>query len=220
MPPITVTERHEPPDRLHSVSHVVPPISPCFEQEYSHGRDARRGRGPARAVARWDRWCPRCDGQAHWLDGGADVAETTYTAFAGTRHETTARLIIRRVRPTPGSQLAMDVVFSYHAILRTATGRCSPWRPITAGTRSWSTPSVTSSTTPAWPTCRWAVSANAAWLALVGVAYNLASGPRTPASGVTTKTLRVTVIAVPARLRLGTPGPERAFDHSTRDPRG
>jgi hypothetical protein len=37
---------------------------------------------------------------------------------------------------------------------------------------------------------------------------------------VTTKTLRVTVIAVPARLRLGTPGPERAFDHSTRDPRG
>jgi hypothetical protein len=42
----------------------------------------------------------------YWLDGGADVAETTYTAFKGTRDEVELRLIVRRVRPTPGSQLA------------------------------------------------------------------------------------------------------------------
>ena len=29
---------------------------------------------------------------------------------------------MRRVRPTPGSQLAMDVVFSHHAILTDRTG--------------------------------------------------------------------------------------------------
>jgi hypothetical protein len=53
----------------------------------------------------------------YWLDGGADVAETTYTAFTNTKDEVTLRLIVRRVRPTPGSQLALDVVFDYLAIL-------------------------------------------------------------------------------------------------------
>ena len=44
--------------------------------------------------------------------------------------------------------------------------------------------------------------ANAAWLALVGVAYNLAKWTAHAAGlgRVTTKTLRMTVIAVPARL--------------------
>jgi len=52
----------------------------------------------------------------YWLEGGADVAETTYTVFKNTRDEITLRLIVRRVRPTPGSQLALDVVFDYHPI--------------------------------------------------------------------------------------------------------
>src|SRR5680860_1186445 len=58
----------------------------------------------------------------YWLEGGADVAETTYTAFAGTKDAVELRLIVRRVRPTPGSQLAMDVVFDYHAILTDRDG--------------------------------------------------------------------------------------------------
>ena len=41
----------------------------------------------------------------YWLDGGADVAEVPYTCFSG-RHKVKVRLIVRRVRPTPGSQLA------------------------------------------------------------------------------------------------------------------
>jgi hypothetical protein len=43
----------------------------------------------------------------YWLDGGADVAETTYTAFKGTTDQRDLRLLVRRVRPTPGSQLAL-----------------------------------------------------------------------------------------------------------------
>ena len=54
-----------------------------------------------------DAWTPI----PYWLDGGADVAETTYTAFKGTKDTVELRLIVRRVRPTPGSQLALDVFF-------------------------------------------------------------------------------------------------------------
>ena len=44
--------------------------------------------------------------------------------------------------------------------------------------------------------------ANAAWLTLVGIAYNLAKWTANAAGlgRVTTKTLRLTIIAVPARL--------------------
>jgi hypothetical protein len=47
-----------------------------------------------------DAWMPI----PYWLDGGAVVAETTYTAFAGTRHETTAHQITdpdRALGPEP-----------------------------------------------------------------------------------------------------------------------
>lgn len=57
----------------------------------------------------------------YWLDGGADVAEIPYTCFSG-KHKTEVRLIVRRVRPTPGSQLALDVVFDYHAFVTDRAG--------------------------------------------------------------------------------------------------
>ena len=50
----------------------------------------------------------------YFLDG-ADVAETTYRPF-GTKGQP-CRLIVRRVRPTPGSQLALFVEFTYHAFI-------------------------------------------------------------------------------------------------------
>ena len=43
----------------------------------------------------------------YWLPGGADVAETTYTPFQHKEDATPVRLIVRRVKPTPGSQLAL-----------------------------------------------------------------------------------------------------------------
>ncbi|MGZ4617577.1 MAG: hypothetical protein ACXV3F_02385 [Frankiaceae bacterium] len=52
----------------------------------------------------------------HAADGtptsGADVAETGSTASAGTRDGVDVRLVVRRVRPTPGSQLLLNVDFS------------------------------------------------------------------------------------------------------------
>ena len=38
----------------------------------------------------------------YWIDGGADVAETTYRAFQGESEAAPVRLIVRRVKPTPG----------------------------------------------------------------------------------------------------------------------
>jgi len=41
------------------------------------------------------------------------VAETTYTRFAAEKDAVPVRLIVRRVRPTPGSQLAAFVLYDY-----------------------------------------------------------------------------------------------------------
>lgn len=63
-----------------------------------------------------DAWTPI----PYFLEGAA-VAETTYTPFTkrGTRP---VRLIVRRVRPTPGSQLALFTEFSYHAFITDREG--------------------------------------------------------------------------------------------------
>src|SRR5665811_523611 len=51
----------------------------------------------------------------YWIAGGADVAETTYTPLAGEKGAVPVRLIVRRVRPTPGSQLALLTLYDFHA---------------------------------------------------------------------------------------------------------
>ena len=38
----------------------------------------------------------------YWMDGAAAVAETTYTPFQSEPNATPVRLIVRRVKPTPG----------------------------------------------------------------------------------------------------------------------
>ena len=48
----------------------------------------------------------------YWMDDGAAVAETTYTPFQHTGDASAVRLIVRRVKPTPGSQLALFVTYS------------------------------------------------------------------------------------------------------------
>ena len=58
----------------------------------------------------------------YWMDGAADVAETTYTPFDTKPDATPVRLIVRRVQPTPGSQLALFANYSYHAFITDREG--------------------------------------------------------------------------------------------------
>ena len=46
-----------------------------------------------------------------------DVAETTYTPFADNKDAVACRLIVRRTRPTPGSQFALLQNYQYHAFI-------------------------------------------------------------------------------------------------------
>jgi Transposase DDE domain group 1 len=138
----------------------------------------------------------------YFLDG-ADVAETTYHPFRG-RDRKPVRLIVRRVRPTPGSQLALFTAFSYHAFITDRSGttleleadhRChaeieNSIRDLKYGVGLNHLPSG-----------RFA--ANAAWLALNVMAHNLARWTSRLGLGETliaTKTLRHHHLALSARL--------------------
>ena len=72
-----------------------------------------------------DAWTPI----PYWMDGAADVAETTCTPFQSEPDAAPVRLIVRRLKPTPGSQLALFATYSITASSPTGTGRCSNWRP-------------------------------------------------------------------------------------------
>ena len=58
----------------------------------------------------------------YWTDGADDVAETTYTPFQTKPDAAPVRLIVRRVKPTPGSQLALFARYSYHAFITDRDG--------------------------------------------------------------------------------------------------
>ena len=58
----------------------------------------------------------------YWMDGAADVAETTYTPSQSEPNAAPVRLIVRRVKPTPGSQLALFVNYSYHGFITDREG--------------------------------------------------------------------------------------------------
>ena len=62
----------------------------------------------------------------YWLStpevSGADVAETSYRCFAGSRDAIDVRLVVRRVRPTPGSQLALFTAWDYPAFVTDRPG--------------------------------------------------------------------------------------------------
>ena len=58
----------------------------------------------------------------YWMEGAADVAEAEYTPFQGEPGAATVRLIVRRVKPTPGSQLALFAKYSYHACITDRQG--------------------------------------------------------------------------------------------------
>ncbi len=153
----------------------------------------------------------------YWMDGAADVAETTYTPFQSEPDAAPVRLIVRRVKPTPGSQLALFATYSYHGFITDRDGETleleadhrrhaeieNAIRDLKHGVGLNHLPSG-----------RFA--ANGAWLAVQVMAHNLARwtariglAERT----VTTKTLRRRVFALVGRIthsaRRLTPNPPK-----------
>ena len=137
----------------------------------------------------------------YFLDGAA-VAETTYRPFA-TKGQP-CRLIVRRVRPTPGSQLALFVEFSYHAFI---TNRDRDTLALEADHRRHAEIENTIRDLKYGvglnhlPSGRFG--ANAAWLALNVTAHNLARWNTRLGLGETviaTDTLRRRYLTVPGRL--------------------
>ena len=140
----------------------------------------------------------------YWMDGAAAVAETTCTPFQSEPDATPVRLIVRRVKPTPGSQLALFATYSYHAFI---TGRDGETLQLEADHRRHT--EIENAIRDLkygaglnhMPSGRFA--ANAAWLAIQVMAHNLARWAARIGLGeqiVTTKTLRRRVFSLAGRL--------------------
>ena len=146
------------------------------------------------------KWTP----MPYWMEGAADVAETTYVPFAGEPDAVPVRLIVRRVKPTPGSQLALFTTYSYHAFITDREGDTldleadhrrhaeieNAIRDLKYGVGLNHMPSGR------FP-------ANAAWLAVQVMAHNLARWTARIGMGerlVTTKSLRRRFFSLPGRL--------------------
>ena len=140
----------------------------------------------------------------YWMDGAADVAETTYTPFQTKPDAPPVRLIVRRVKPTPGSQLALFARYSYHAFI---TDRDGETLELEADHRRHA--EVENAIRDLkygvglnhMPSARFA--ANGAWLAVQVMAHNLARWTARIGLGegtVITKTLRRRVFALVGRI--------------------
>ena len=140
----------------------------------------------------------------YWMDGAADVAETTYTPFQSEPDAAPVRLIVRRVQPTSGSQLALFATYSYHGCI---TDRDGATLELEADHRRHA--EIENAIRDLkygvglnhLPSGRFA--ANAAWLAVQVIAHNLARwttriGLGEPAA--TTKTLRRRCCSLAGRL--------------------
>jgi hypothetical protein len=140
----------------------------------------------------------------YWIAGGADVAETTYTPFATEKDAVPVRLIVRRVKPTPGSQLALLTLYDFHAFITDRDGVAleleadhrrhaeieNAIRDLKYGVALNHLPSGK-------------FGANGAWLAVQVIAHNLARWTARLGLGagiVTTKTLRRRLFGLAGRL--------------------
>ncbi len=144
-----------------------------------------------------DAWVPI----PYFLDG-ADVAETTYRPFG--KKAPVVRLIVRRVRPTPGSQLSLLVEHSYHAFV---TDRVGETLFLEADHRRHAEVENTIRDLKYgvglnhFPSGRFG--ANAAWLGLNVMAHNLARWTSRIGLGeslIATDTLRRRYLRLPGRL--------------------
>ena len=142
----------------------------------------------------------------YWLEGTADVAETRFTPFSARAPRQEFRLIVRRVMPTPGSQLALaGIGYTYHAFITNRAGAMleleadhrrhaeveSVIRDLKYGVALNHMPSGK-------------FGANGAWLGFNVLAHNLARwltrlGQAQPEM-LTTKTIRTRYLCLPGRL--------------------
>ena len=140
----------------------------------------------------------------YWMDGAAAVAETTYTPFQSEPDAAPVRLIVRRVQPTPGSQLALFATYSYHGFI---TDRDGETLELEADHRRHA--EIENAIRDLkygvglnhMPSGRFA--ANGAWLAVQVMAHNLARWTARIGLGeqiVTTKTLRRRFFSLAGRL--------------------
>ncbi len=144
-----------------------------------------------------DAWAPI----PYFLDG-ADVAETTYRPFG--KNAPRVRLIVRRVKPTPGSQLALLVDWSFHAFV---TDRQGETIELEADHRRHAVVENTIRDLKYgvglnhMPSGRFG--ANAAWLAFNVMAHNIARWTSRLGLGeslIATDTLRRRYLGMPGRL--------------------
>jgi hypothetical protein len=167
-----------------------------------------------------------CDsiGEQQWLDikypqavfdedtgrwiSDAQIAETTYTAFAGTRHQVTARLIVRRIRrddPTqiPGQEELL-ATYRYHAVFTD-----SPYTLVQAEAQHRGhaiieqvNADLIAGALAHLPSGKF--SANDAWLACAAITHNLTRAAGHLAAGTyrtaRPATIRTRIINVAARL--------------------
>ena len=181
-------------------THAV--VSACRETNVRYSitiRQHARLRNLIEAIPE-DAWTPI----PYWMDGAAAVAETTYTPFRTEPVAAPVRLIVRRVQPTPGSQLALFASYSYHGCITDRDGEIlaleadhrrhaeieNAIRDLKYGVGLSHLPSG-----------RFA--ANGAWLAVQVMAHNLARWTVRIGLGeqiVTTKTLRRRFFSLAGRL--------------------
>ena len=162
-------------------------------------RQHKSVRGLIEAIPETD-WTPI----PYWITGGADVAEIAYTPFAGHKNAVPVRLIVRRVKPTPGSQLALFTLYDYHGFI---TDRAGEMLTLEADHRRHA--EIENAIRDLkygmglnhLPSGKFA--ANAAWLAVQVIAHNLARWTARIGLGagiVTAKTLRRRLFGLAGRL--------------------
>ena len=147
-----------------------------------------------------DAWTPI----PYRMDGAADVAETTCTPFQAEADAAPVRLIVRRVKPTPGSQPALFAKYSYHGFITDRDGELLELEADHrrhAGIENAIRDLKYGVGLNHLPSGRFA--ANGAWLAVQTMAHNLARWTARIGLGqqiVTTKTLRRRFFSLAGRL--------------------
>jgi DDE family transposase len=162
--------------------------------------------------------------ESHWLDinypqavfdedtgrwiSDAQIAETIYTAFTGTRHQVTARLIVRRIRRDDPAQIPgqeeLLATYRYHAVFTD-----SPFTLVQAEAQHRGhaiieqiNADLIAGPLAHLPSGRF--SANDAWLTCAAIAHNLTRAAGHLAAGAYTHarpaTIRTRIISVAGRL--------------------
>jgi hypothetical protein len=181
-------------------SHQVVDACTAAEVKFSITAKLYKGLHTRVAAIADDQWTP-----IPYFGDGADVAEIEYRPF-GTKGTKACRLIVRRTKPTPGSQLALLATYAYHALI---TNREGPTIHIEADHRRHAEIENTIRDLKYGvglnhlPSGRFG--ANAAWLALNVIAHNLARWTSRLGLGETliaTDTLRRHHLRLPGRLTI------------------